>query len=111
MTFDEYEEQARKTNICPAVPGMEHVPVYEGLAMAGEAGEFANKVKKVWRDLGPENFKTSGDLAAELGDVLWYVSAAASRLGYGLDEIATLNIIKLESRHARGTVQGSGDHR
>jgi len=50
-------------------------------------------------------------MAKELGDVLWYVTAIASDLGYELDEVAQLNLDKLESRSQRGKIKGSGDNR
>ena len=50
-------------------------------------------------------------LAAELGDVLWYVAQLATEAGLGLDEIAADNLSKLLSRQERGALQGSGDTR
>ncbi len=50
-------------------------------------------------------------LAAELGDVLWYVAQLATEAGLDLDEIAEDNLAKLLSRRDRGVLQGSGDAR
>ena len=50
-------------------------------------------------------------LAAELGDVLWYVAQLATEAGLDLDEIADDNLAKLLSRRDRGVLQGSGDAR
>lgn len=86
----------------------EPLPIYPAMAMCGEAGEFAEKVKKAWRDQTPLDKLAA---AKELGDVLWYVAAAARDLGYSLEDVAALNIGKLLSRRARGTLAGAGDNR
>jgi NTP pyrophosphatase (non-canonical NTP hydrolase) len=50
-------------------------------------------------------------MAKELGDVLWYCAGLAEELGYTLQEIAQMNILKLQSRQRRGVIQGNGDER
>ncbi len=86
--------------------------VYPTLGLAGEAGEVAEKVKKLIRDdagvLGDER---RAAIAKELGDVLWYVAQVATEAGLDLDEIAATNLEKLLSRAQRGVLQGSGDDR
>lgn len=113
LTFEEYAKAAALTNMCPNFNHYDGVPIYEVLALCGEAGEAANKVKKVCRDLGPDVFPGSErtEIAQELGDVLWYVNAAAVKMGFTLEEIAEMNINKLRGRHVRGTLHGSGDVR
>lgn len=115
LTFKQYSEQAMVTNRCPGVPGLEEFPIYECLAGAGEAGEASNKAKKVWRDLGTSEempkIESKLAIAYELGDQLWYIDAAAKRMGFTLEEIAELNINKLQSREIRGVIHGSGDYR
>ena len=85
---------------------------YPALGLAGEAGEIANKVKKIMRDdnciLTDEKKE---DLIGELGDVLWYLAALATELGIDLGEVAEKNIEKLFSRKERGKLGGSGDAR
>lgn len=83
--------------------------IYSVLGLTGEAGELANKVKKTIRD--GELAYTPDDLAAELGDVLWYVSAIADNLGFKLEYIAEANLNKLRTRAEKGTLRGSGDDR
>ena len=109
MDFTEYQEQAKATAVYP-----DHGNIYGlsycALGLAGEAGEVANKVKKVVR--GDATMSGSRDaLIAELGDVLWYISEAARNLGVGLDYVAAYNIEKLKSRQQRSVVKGSGDNR
>lgn len=83
---------------------------YPTLGLTGEAGEIANKVKKVQRD-DLLICDVADDLASELGDVLWYVAALATELGLDLDELAYDNLQKLNSRAMRGVIGGSGDNR
>ena len=51
------------------------------------------------------------ELLKELGDVLWYISQLSAELGLSLEEIASLNLEKLNSRKERGALRGSGDNR
>ena len=113
MTFYEYEEAAMNYAI------YDNELVYPVLGLVSEAGEVASKVKKLMRDKEVEiddpaidvNWEEKKAIAHELGDVLWYVTAAAADIGYDLDEIAQLNIEKLASRKRRGRLKGSGDYR
>lgn len=109
MYLNEYQDQARETAIYPKIG---HRVVYPTLGLANEAGEFAGKIKKVFRDnLGYITPKTQAELKAELGDVLWYLAMCACELGLELEEIAQDNLDKLASRKAREKLQGSGDNR
>ena len=86
--------------------------VYPVLGLLGEAGEFANKLKKIARDKGGEvDPDTQLDLADELGDILWYESATATELELRFGEVGDANLAKLRSRRERGVLGGSGDKR
>jgi len=108
MDFNKYQETAVETAIYPDT----HRILYPALGMAGEAGEVANKVKKIIRD-GPENMPDDwkDQLASEIGDVLWYCAALANDLGMPLALIAAQNRDKLLERKQKGTISGSGDKR
>lgn len=75
------------------------------LGLTGEAGEFADLIKKVaYHGHALDKVKA----AKELGDVLWYLALAANRLGFGLDAIGAMNIAKLRERYPEGfTVEAS----
>lgn len=108
MNFKEYQEAAKKTAIYPR----EHKITYPSLGLSGEAGEVANKVKKVLRDKGGVfDVNTNTFIADEIGDVLWYCANLAEDLGFSLEEIARANIAKLKHRQERGVLKGSGDDR
>ena len=108
MKLKVYQDEATKTAIYSEGSKIN----YPILGLVGEAGELANKYKKVLRDDGgilhPEKRK---DMIKELGDVLWYVAALARDLGADLDDVARENIEKLRDRQARGVIGGSGDNR
>jgi len=111
LTLDEYQKRAMSTAI-------ENNGDFVGsflhriLGLVGEAGEVAEKVKKIIRDKDAKlDEADKQELAKELGDVLWYVQASADYLGISLQEIAEANLEKLSSRQARGKIKGSGDNR
>ena len=125
LTFAEYHKLIDET---AAYPDVGNNIVYPALGLAGEAGEVANKVKKLWRDhevTGQKQlFTVHADpdrklmrlelrdkIMSEIGDCLWYLDALATELGTTLEECGRENMTKIRSRAARGTIHGSGDHR
>lgn len=83
--------------------------MYLGLGFAGEAGEVANVVKKLYRD--GDSPAQREKLQAELGDTLWYAARLAEALGTDLETLAAANKAKLQSRQQRQVLTGSGDNR
>jgi NTP pyrophosphatase (non-canonical NTP hydrolase) len=109
MRISSYQELSRRT---ATYPGAGENIVYPTLGLAGEAGEVAEKVKKLLRDDGGVmNEERRAALAAELGDVLWYVAQVATEADLDLEQIAQANLDKLRSRQQRGVLSGSGDQR
>ena len=109
MELNHYQRESRKTAIYPNAGSN---PIYPTLGLVGEAGEVADKVKKILRDKNGLFDKESKDaIKFELGDVLWYISQLSSELGYELEEVANSNLQKLYSRKTRGKIEGSGDDR
>lgn len=110
MDFATYQERALRTFLQSkewdfAVP-------YLTLGLNGEAGEVAEKVKKVYRDAGGALTEEVRDaLVQELGDVLWYLAVLAHVLDVPLEKVAERNLAKLASRKERGVIQGEGDNR
>lgn len=108
ITFDEYQNLAKTTAIYPKERGLEYVV----LGLVGEAGELANKVKKVIRDDGGVLSEDKRkDLLKEAGDVTWYLASLFTELKESFGNAAQNNIDKLFSRKERGTLGGSGDNR
>lgn len=78
------------------------------LGLAGEAGEFANLVKKMTAHGHPFD---PASLKDELGDVLWYLAEAATAAGLDLNEIAQENVDKLLKRYPEGFSQENSVNR
>tara|TARA_Y100000992_G_C21187961_1_gene454157 strand:- start:229 stop:561 length:333 start_codon:yes stop_codon:yes gene_type:complete len=103
VDFKSYQDMASET----AVYKTEHAVIYPALGLAAEAGEVANKVKKILRD---GNFNREA-IADEVGDCLWYIAALCRDLNVDMKELAKNNLRKLHDRKLRGVIQGSGDKR
>ncbi len=109
MTFNEYQKKSRETAI---YYNKDKNYIYPTLGLVGEAGEIAEKIKKILRDNGGSvDEKDKVELVKELGDLLWYLSQLSTELGLSLDDIAVSNIEKITSRKERGVLHGSGDNR
>lgn len=116
MTFDEYQQLAARTWNARSNRAYDEDAKYKimylTLGIASEAGEVADKVKKVMRNDGG-NFtdEKKQEIMMELGDVLWYASMLAQDLGGTLEQVADMNIKKLADRAARGVIASTGDNR
>lgn len=128
-SLNAYQAIATKSAIYPG-QGTPLGLAYVALKLNGEAGEFAEHVGKAMRDddlmsghfveaeqnvielrdneLTPERRDL---IIKEIGDVLWYLSAACNELGISLSEAATINLEKLCDRAERNALRGSGDNR
>lgn len=107
--YGSYQEESRKTY--SDIPTNDFI-VYPTLGLVNEAGEFAGKIKKIFRDKdGTFSEEDKEALKGELGDVLWYLTQICTNLGFSLEEIAESNLDKLFSRLERGKIQGDGDNR
>ena len=120
MKFSEYQEEAGKTAQYPDMflfNGNLNLDVnvgylYPVLGLCGEAGEVAEKVKKIIRN--KEGFceqKDWDEVKKELGDVLWYVAEICRALGFKMEDVAQMNLDKLKDRQERGVINSEGDNR
>lgn len=109
MNLNEYQVLAKRT----ASPKDKKNEVFHlVLGLCGEAGEVAEKIKKVIRDKDSDFSQLDlDDLNKELGDVLWHIAILGDYFDIPLDDIGAKNIEKLASRLERGTISGSGDNR
>lgn len=126
INFDTYQEEAGKTAIYPKIIVVDNDGnhndadyIYPAMGLGNEAGEVLGKLKKIVRDHQGKYKEEDGKIydmaqemvAAELGDVLWYLAETARVFDVKLSRVAEKNLEKLESRKARGKLQGSGDNR
>lgn len=93
MDFTIYQHQAMRT-AKPMEPADDLM--HAALGLAGEAGEFADAIKKhlvYGRELDREN------AIEELGDVLWFVALGCATFGVSMSDVAQRNIDKLRLRY------------
>lgn len=111
MNFEDYQRKAQARAVYPDA-GKGTNLYYPTLGLCGEAGEVAEKIKKILRDKeGIVSAEAVTAIVKELGDVLWYIAALCTELGVNMEEVAERNIQKLNARHEKGTLHGSGDDR
>ncbi len=100
LTMNDYQKLAERTS--GAGKDGERRQIIAALGLAGEAGEFANMIKKLTAHGHPI---TKEALAEELGDVLWYLAEAATASGLTLNKVAQMNVDKLRARYPEGFSQ------
>lgn len=125
MEFNEYQEKASSLAIYPLTTVVENGKavgasyIYPVMGLCGEAGELANKVKKLIRDKKGKIRDENGELLSEIkeeitgeiGGILWYIQQVCTEFDLELNDVAQYNIKQLDSRKERGVLQGSGDNR
>lgn len=94
MSFENYQKLAMRT--AKAMPSYNDDLHHAALGMAGEAGEFADAVKKFTVYNKPLDISNAIE---ELGDLLWYIALAANSLATTVEDIARANIVKLKVRY------------
>ena len=109
MNFAEYQKQASKFAVYPE-------RLYPFLGLAEEVGELVGLVAKGERGDYPfeslgSHGKRSEALMKEAGDVLWQLSQCLKEMNISMQEVAEMNLKKLEDRQQRGVLRGFGDNR
>lgn len=110
MNLNEYQQQALTTALFTDDDFQDLI--HWVLGITGEAGEIAEKLKKIVRDKnGAISDQDKEDFIKEMGDVLWYLAVMANHLGYEFNEVGARNLAKLSDRKKRDAIKGSGDNR
>ena len=97
MTFDDYQQAARRT-LNPSLDARDRLLD----ASAGLAEESAEVLGLVRKKTFQSREVDRDRLVEELGDVLWCLSITADSLGIQLSEVAERNQAKLAKRHPHG---------
>lgn len=102
MNASHYQALAARTLIDRpdfAVTDDQLMIAWNAIGLAGEAGEIMELVKKgIFHQHGLDTEK----MHKELGDLLWYVAALCTKLGFSMDDIMIANIEKLRTRYPNG---------
>ena len=83
-------------------------PYYSAGGICEEAGEYIGQVKHEIKHGWPEDREYK---LKELGDILWYLTAAAKTQGFTLEEVAQANLDKLKDRYPDGFTQEASINR
>ena len=97
MTVNDYQKQAMKS-LNPALSSKD-VLINGVMGLCGESGEAIDIVKK---HLHQGHELDRKKLAAELGDIAWYLAETAWALNIPLEEIFRGNLDKLKRRYPEG---------
>lgn len=109
MDFSTYQKKALTF---ASYPNQGNNPSFIALGLAGETGEVADKIKKLYRDRnGTVDDVFREEIKKELGDVLWYLAMMCTELGLDFGDVAHHNLTKIASRQQRGVLRGDGDTR
>lgn len=97
MNFTEYQAAVMRTtgNYARYTDALQAC----ALGLAGESGEIADFVKKV---MYHDHENSHEHIAEELGDLMWYVARMCEAIGVSLQDVATMNIVKLARRYPDG---------
>ena len=97
MNADQYQQLALRT-LAAGLDARQRL-TNAALGLSGEAGEFADSVKKHLFHGHPLD---SDALQKELGDVLWYVALACDSLDLSMADVMQANMEKLRRRYPAG---------
>lgn len=114
MDFNQYQKRIEQFDLFVQEKYRASDPAFMAkvLGLVGEAGEVAEKFKKILRDKNGEiSEEDKLEILKELGDVLWYIATIARYLESEMNTIADMNVEKLSKRLKDNKIHGSGDNR
>ena len=96
MTFNEYQELARRTQNAELDMDEKRLHALHGLA--SEVGEIHGLFQKVYQG----HPLSLDDLEKEIGDLLWFVAELCDVYHWSMGNVAAENIEKLRKRYPEG---------
>lgn len=106
MRLNEYQIMSKRTMPTPTTYFDSQIEDYSdkqksnyAMGLAGESGEVVDYLKKVIhheKEFDRDNF------VKEVGDAMHYLSGLCTMYGVTLEEVATMNILKLNKRYPNG---------
>lgn len=106
MELNEYQAHAART--LKGNKGRNRRKQVAAMNLAGEAGEVVDLVKKEQYHGTPID---RAKLVKELGDCLWAVAATGFAYGITLQEVAEVNVEKLQKRYPNGFTKADAQAR
>jgi NTP pyrophosphatase (non-canonical NTP hydrolase) len=107
MELNDYQRRANLTDQRPGQVAEEgdDVLAFPLMGIASEVGSLVTQYKKRVRD-GESHSLFTDRISEKLGDILWYVANFAHKAGLELDDVADLNLKRIEERWpAEGSLQ------
>lgn len=100
MTFNEFQDYVVKNAVNPEMGQSTCGTIaFCGLGLAGEAGEVANKIKKLHRDGDTPEMRDK--IKDELSDVLFYAAQLADKMYWTFEDVAAHQVLKLAAANQR----------
>ena len=104
--LDTFQKNTQRTstawkNGLTLTPNETHL-LQAAMGLAGESGEFVDRVKKIILQGHELTEETKAKLREEIGDIMWYAADGAVALDALLSDIATANESKLRQRYPDG---------
>lgn len=96
MTFDKYQELARRTQNAELDRDEKRLHALHGLA--SEVGEIHGIMQKVYQG----HRLDFSELEKEVGDLLWFIAEFCDVFYFRMDKVAAKNIEKLKKRYPEG---------
>ena len=99
LSFEEFSKINRQRNSEYFADCKEWLEVDWGNAIAGEAGELCNMIKKRRRNWKESDRIPDEDLGKEIADVVCYLDLLANKLGLSLEEIVRNKFNEISNRY------------
>jgi len=105
MTFEQYQEQARRTQNTELTRHQRYEHSLHGLA--SEVGEIHGIYQKYYQG----HSINREEVIEEVGDLLWFIAELCDCVDVNMGDVASRNISKLRARYPQGFSEYDSLHR